>query len=145
MNNEKLNNINQRDYNKEPIILFLFSTVSVYQGRYLYALISAFTSLPVVILITFKRKEQTRISKFLFQLNFDCIKQIQNSKKIKQINLKHIRKIRKSNDIRCDYDQKINLFKIALFIIWIGLGTLIGEIYLGMMLLCCFVFIVIFL
>lgn len=118
MNNEKLNNINQRDYNKEPIILFLFSTVSVYQGGYLYALISAFTSLPVVILITFKRKEQTRISKFLFQLN---------------------------NDIRCDYDQKINLFKIALFIIWIGLGTLIGEIYLGMMLLCCFVFIVIFL
>ena len=106
MNNEKLNNINQRDYNKEPN-----------QGRYLYALISAFTSLSVVILITFKRKEQTRISKFLFQLN---------------------------NDIRCDYYQKINLFKIALFIIWIGLGTLIGEIYLGMMLLCCFVFIVIF-
>jgi len=98
----------------------------------------------VLILLMFKRKKQTEISKFLFELNFDCIKHIQNSKTVKQINLKNIQKIRKSNDIRWNYDQKTTIFEIAVFIIWISLGTLIGEIYLGIIFLCFFIFIAIF-
>ena len=127
-----------------PVLLFLFAVVSIYQGRFLYALISAMVSLPLLTLLMINRKTSAQTKKFLFELNSVCVRQIQNNKTIKQIKLKNIQKIRKSNDIRWDYNQKTNIFEIIIFLIWICLGTLIGEIYLGLMVIGLFIFIVIF-
>lgn len=130
-----------RDYDKEPIIIkdYIYGEYGVY---------SIFIFIPILFIATIAvnetasgilpnfflvigmigvciyRNNKANIDKKRFELRQERIVYISKDE-IKEIKISDIEKIRKSNDIRYEFDQRNGWFDKAFIITWLTLGILI--------------------
>ncbi len=130
-----------RDYDKDPIIIkdYIYGEYGVY---------SIFIFIPILFIVTIAvnktascilpnfflvagmigvciyRNNKANIDKKRFELRQERIVYISKDE-IKEIKISDIEKIRKSNDIRYEFDQRNGWFDKAFIITWLTLGILI--------------------
>ena len=130
-----------RDYDKEPIVIkdYIYGEYGVY---------SIFIFIPILFIATIAvnetasgilpnfflvagmigvciyRNNKANIDKKRFELRQERIVYISKDE-IKEIKISDIEKIRKSNDIRYEFDQRNGWFDKAFIITWLTLGILI--------------------
>ena len=130
-----------RNYDKEPIIIkdYIYGEYGVY---------SIFIFIPILFIVTIAvnktasgilpnfflvagmigvciyRNNKANIDKKRFELRQERIVYISKDE-IKEIKISDIEKIRKSNDIRYEFDQRNGWFDKAFIITWLTLGILI--------------------